>query len=80
MEADFILFEDGTEEAEKYPECMVHFNADNHQAFTGIEILYKLNNELYPLLQDSDSIYFEGINCYQLMDSKRSTCQVLLGS
>lgn len=79
-ESDFILFEEDTEEAEKYKERTVHFNADNHHAFTGIEILYKLNNELYPLLQDSDSIFFEGIHCYQLMGSKRTTCQVLLGN
>lgn len=82
-EADFILFEDMAEEAEKYSHPMVHFKADNHQSFTGLEILYKLNKELYPLLQDSDSIYFEGIHCYQLKideQTKRTTCQVLLGS
>ena len=82
-ESDFILFDDDTEEAEKYQERMAHFYADNHQYFTGLEILYKLNNVLYPLLQDSDSIYFEGIHCYQLVideRTKRTTCQVLLGS
>ena len=82
-ESDFILFDDDTEESEQYQRRMVHFYADNHQFFTGTEILFKLNNELYPLLQDSDFIYFEGIHCYQLAideQTKCTTCQVLLGS
>lgn len=82
-ETDFLFFDNDTEEAEEHQGRTAHFYADNHQFFTGIEILFKLNNELYPLLNDSDFIYFEGIHCYQLVtdeQTKRSTCQVLLGS
>ena len=78
-ETDFILFDEDSEEAEKYNNPMVHLKADDGVSFTGLELLFKLNNELYPLLADSDTIFFEGINSYRLMN-RPSICRVLLGS
>ena len=78
-ETDFILFDEDSEEAEKYNNPMVHLKADDGVSFTGLELLFKLNNELNPLLADSDTIFFEGINSYRLMN-RPSICRVLLGS
>jgi hypothetical protein len=78
-ETDIILFDEDSEEAEKYNNPMVHLKADDGVSFTGLELLFKLNNELYPLLADSDNIFFEGINSYRLMN-RPSICRVLLGS
>ena len=78
-EADFILFDDYSEEAKQYHYPKVHFIADNGQYFTVEEILFKLNNELYPLLQNSDSVFFEGIYCHQLTGGP-TICRVILGS
>ena len=78
-ETDFILFDEYSEEAEKYKQPKIHIIADDGHSFTGLEILFKLNNELYPLLHDSDAIFFEGIHCYQLFNEP-TICRVLLGS
>ena len=78
-ETDFILFDEDSEEAEKYNNPMVHLKADDGVSFTGLELLFKLNNELCPLLADSDTIFFEGIHSYRLMN-RPSICRVLLGS
>lgn len=78
-ETDFILFDEDSEEAEQLNQPKVHFKADDGHSFTGFEILFKLNNELYPLLQDSDTVFFEGICCYQLFN-RPTVCRVLLGS
>ena len=78
-ETDIILFDEDSEEAETYNNPKVHLKADDGVSFTGLELLFKLNNELYPLLKDSDFIFFEGINCYQLMN-RPTVCRVLLGS
>ena len=55
-----------------------HFVADDGKAFTGYEILYKLNEWLFPILMDSDAVYFKGFNCYSLLNGP-TTCRVLLG-
>ena len=78
-ETDIILFDEDSEEAETYNNPKVHLKADDGVSFTGLELLFKLNNELHPLLKDSDFIFFEGINCYQLMN-RPTVCRVLLGS
>lgn len=78
-EADFILFDEDSEEAERYNNPMIHLKADDGVSFTGLELLFKLNNELCPLLADSDTIFFEGINSFRIMN-RPSICRVLLGS
>ncbi len=78
-ETDFILFDEDSEEAEKYNNPMVHLKADDGVSFTGLELLFKLNNELYPLLKDSDHVFFEGITCQQ-QQKQPTVCRVLLGS
>ena len=78
-ETDVILFDEDSEEAEKYNNPTIHLKADDGVSFTGLELLFKLNNELYPLLADSDTIFFEGINSYRIMN-RPSICRVLLGS
>ena len=78
-ETDFILFDEDSEEAEKYNNPMVHLKADDGVSFTGLELLFKLNNELCPLLADSDTIFFEGINSFRILN-RPSICRVLLGS
>ena len=78
-ETDIILFDEDSEEAETYNNPKVHLKADDGVSFTGLELLFKLNNELHPLLKDSDFIFFEGINCCQLMN-RPTVCRVLLGS
>jgi hypothetical protein len=55
-----------------------HFVADDGKAFTGYEILYKLNEWLFPILMDSDAVYFKGFSCYSLLNGP-TTCRVLLG-
>ena len=57
----------------------VRFTPDDGNSFTMLELLFKLNNELSPLLQDTDFIFFEGIRCYKSEDGT-SVCQVSLGS
>jgi hypothetical protein len=78
-ETDFILFDEDSEEAEKYNNPMVHLKADDGVSFTGLELLFKLNNELCPLLKDSDHVFFEGITCQQ-QQKQPTVCRVLLGS
>jgi hypothetical protein len=78
-EADFIPFDEDSEEAERYNNPMIHLKADDGVSFTGLELLFKLNNELCPLLADSDTIFFEGINSFRIMN-RPSICRVLLGS
>ena len=78
-ETDFILFDEDSEEAEMYNQPKVHMVADDGRSFTSLEILFKLHKELYPLLENSDSIFFEGIHSYQLMNGP-TICRVLLGS
>lgn len=78
-ETDIILFDEDSEEAEKYNNPKVHFKADDGVSFTGLELLFKLNNELYPLLKDSDHVFFEGITCQQ-QQKQPTVCRVLLGS
>lgn len=78
-ETDFILFDEDSEEAGKYNNPKVHFKADDGVSFTGLELLFKLNNELYPLLKDSDHVFFEGITCQQ-QQKQPTVCRVLLGS
>ena len=78
-ETDFILFDEDSEEAEKYNNPMIHLKADDGVSFTGLELLFKLNNELCPLLADSDTIFFEGINSFRILN-RPSICRVLLGS
>ena len=78
-EADFIPFDENSEEAERYNNPMIHLKADDGVSFTGLELLFKLNNELYPLLKDSDHVFFEGITCQQ-QQKQPTVCRVLLGS
>ena len=78
-ETDIILFDEDSEEAEKYNNPKVHFKADDGVSFTGLELLFKLNNDLNPLLKDSDHVFFEGIICQQ-QQNQPPVCRVLLGS
>ena len=78
-ETDIILFDEDSEEAETYNNPKVHLKADDGVSFTGLELLFKLNNELHPLLKDSDFIFFEGITCQQ-QQKQPTVCRVLLGS
>ena len=78
-ETDIILFDEDSEEAETYNNPKVHLKADDGVSFTGLELLFKLNNELYPLLKDSDHVFFEGITCQQ-QQKQPTVCRVLLGS
>ena len=71
--------DEDSEEAERYNNPMIHLKADDGVSFTGLELLFKLNNELCPLLADSDTIFFEGINSFRIMN-RPSICRVLLGS
>lgn len=78
-ETDIILFDEDSEEAETYNNPKVHLKADDGVSFTGLELLFKLNNELHPLLKDSDHVFFEGITCQQ-QQKQPTVCRVLLGS
>lgn len=78
-ETTFILFEDSSEEAEKVPSDRIHLSCNDGVSFTGAEILYKLNQELYPILEKSDYIFFEGFDSFQL-ENNPTVCQLHLGS
>ena len=78
-ETTFVLFEDFQEEAAKVPSDKIHLSCNDGVSFTSAEILYKLNQELYPILEKSDFVFFEGFDCFQLMNSP-SVCQLHLGS
>lgn len=78
-ETTFKLFGDFSEEAETIQTNEVHLACDDGQSFSGVEILYKLNCELYPLLDNSDSTFFEGFHCYSL-EGGPTICRLLLGS
>ncbi len=78
-ETTFILFEDFSEDAGEQQSSKTHFACDDGVSFSGVEILYKLNQELYPILVESDFIFFEGFNCYQLAGGS-TVCRLLLGS
>ncbi len=78
-EATFELFDEYSEEAENKPTNKVHLTCDDGHAFTGVEVLFKLNAILYPLLEDSDTTYFEGFQCLRQKDHP-TICHLLLGS
>lgn len=78
-ETTFILFDNLSEEAEETPSKRIHLSCNDGVSFTGAEILYKLNQELYPILEKSDYIYFEGFDSFQL-ENNPTVCQLHLGS
>lgn len=79
QEVTFQLFDEESEEAEKYQISQINLTCDDGESFSGIEVLYKLNQVLYPLLEDSDSTFFEGFNCWSLCGGP-TICCLLLGS
>ena len=79
QEVTFELFDEESEEAEKYQISQINLTCDDGESFSGIEVLYKLNQVLYPLLEDSDSTFFEGFNCWSLCGGP-TICCLLLGS
>lgn len=78
-ETTFVLFEDFKEEAAKVPSDKIHLSCNDGVSFSGAEILYKLNQELYPILDKTDFTFFEGFDSYQLKNSP-SVCRLHLGS
>lgn len=43
--------------------------ADNRKTFSTVELLYKIHNEVHEKLQDSDHIFFEGLNLWEENES-----------
>ena len=77
-EATFVLFDEDSEEAERQEIREVHLTSDDGISFSAGEILFKLNRTLYPMLADSDAIYFEGIQV--IIEEGSTTCYLHLGS
>lgn len=63
-----LLFDEFSEEYQSKEANEFIITADNGQNLSGLEILYKLNNHLYPLLKNSDFCYFEGISICKASD------------
>lgn len=77
-EATFVLFDEDSEEAERQEIREVHLTSDDGISFSAGEILFKLNRTLYPMLADSDAIFFEGIQV--IIEEGSTTCYLHLGS
>lgn len=77
-EATFVLFDEDSEEAERQEIREVRLASDDGISFSVGEVLFKLNRTLYPMLADSDAIYFEGIQV--IIEEGSTTCYLHLGS
>lgn len=77
-EARFVLFDEDSEEAERQEIREVHLTSDDGISFSAGEILFKLNRTLYPMLADSDAIFFEGFSI--ITDEGSIHCRLHLGS
>ena len=77
-ETRFVLFDEDSEEAERQEIREVHLTSDDGISFSAGEILFKLNRTLYPMLADSDAIFFEGFSI--IKDEGSIHCRLHLGS
>ncbi|MDO5489343.1 MAG: hypothetical protein Q4F52_04435 [Bacteroidaceae bacterium] len=77
-ETRFVLFDEDSEEAERQEIREVHLTSDDGISFSAGEILFKLNRTLYPMLADSDAIFFEGFSI--ITDEGSIHCRLHLGS
>ena len=77
-ETRFVLFDEDSEEAERQEIREVHLTSDDGISFSAGEILFKLNRTLYPMLADSDAIFFEGFSI--ITEEGSIHCRLHLGS